>query len=345
MTTDDRRWTTDDGRRTTDDGRRTMAAEGEGTAARQSSVVGGRSSPAAADEPSSQAEDAARQSSVVGGRSSPAAEGEASPFDAMASGYDAGFTHSLVGRLMREAVWSRLDAAFGPGDRVLELSCGTGEDAVHLARRGVRVLATDASAGMLAVARQKVAAAGLAELVEVAWLDLARLTQSHNQGAIPAPRLPLSPPFDGALSNFGGLNCVADQRGVARALAGLLRPGARVLLCVMGPVVPWEWGWYLARGEAQKAVRRLRPGGVAWRGLQIVYPSVGALRAAYAPWFSCRRVSALGALLPPSYAEGWAREHPGLLWALGRVERAFETMPPLPQLADHYLIELERKEK
>jgi SAM-dependent methyltransferase len=261
-----------------------------------------------------------------------------SPFDAMAAEYDAAFTHSLVGELMREAVWARLDAAFRPGERVLELSCGTGEDALHLGRRGVRVLATDVSAGMLAVAGEKVERAGLQASVEVAHLDLTELARHAAQ-----PICNLQSPFDGALSNFGGLNCVADQRGVAAGLAALLRPGALALLCVMGPAVPWEWAWYLSRGEPQKAARRLRPGGVRWRGLRISYPSVGALRRAYRPWFHTRRVSALGALLPPSYAEAWARSHPRLLWALHRVERWLEAAPPLPWLADHYLIELERR--
>ena len=130
---------------------------------------------------------------------------------------------------------------------------------------------------------------------------------------------------------------------MAAGLAQLLRPGARALLCVMGPLVPWEWAWYGGRGELGRAVRRLRPGGVAWRGLRICYPSIGTLRSAYAPWFRCRRVSAVGALLPPSYAELWARARPRLLWALHRIERRFEAAPPLPWLADHYLIELERK--
>jgi len=56
-----------------------------------------------------------------------------------------------------------------------------------------------------------------------------------------------------------------------------------------------------------------------------------------------RRVAALGALLPPPYAEGWAARHPGLIDRLDRWERRFETVPPLPWLADHYLMELERR--
>jgi len=114
------------------------------------------------------------------------------------------------------------------------------------------------------------------------------------------------------------------------------------MLCVMGPAVPWEWGWYLARGEPGKALRRLRRDGSEWRGLAIRYPSIGAMRRAFAPHFATRRVAAIGAILPPTYAEGWAVRHPRLLAALDRWERRVETVPPLPWLADHYLIELER---
>jgi len=43
------------------------------------------------------------------------------PFDAVADRYDTTFTHTQLGRWLREAVWEHLAAAFRPGDRVLEL--------------------------------------------------------------------------------------------------------------------------------------------------------------------------------------------------------------------------------
>ena len=93
-------------------------------------------------------------------------------FDALAATYDAHFTHSRIGTLMRRAVWQRLDSCFYPGHRVLELNCGTGEDAVYLGQRGVQVLATDLSKAMLQVTRQKVARAGLTAMVQVQQLAL-----------------------------------------------------------------------------------------------------------------------------------------------------------------------------
>jgi SAM-dependent methyltransferase len=287
-------------------------------------------------------------------------------FDELAAGYDEGFTATAIGTLMREAVWRRLDACFAAGDRVLELNCGTGEDAVHLARRGVRVLATDASAAMLALARTKVEGAGLGGAVEVRRLAIEELPALQPQAAAPAdrdrpgdpgsPGGPGSPgnhgdpgdpgdwqpPFDGALSNFGGLNCVADLRAAAAGLAACLRPGAVAVVCVMGPLVPWEWAWFLGHGQPARALRRLRPGGAHWRGLTIRYPTIGRVRRALAPAFRLRRAAAVGALLPPSYAERWAARHSGLLRRLARWERRIETWPPFPWLADHFLLELVR---
>ncbi|HUL01645.1 MAG TPA: class I SAM-dependent methyltransferase [Gemmatimonadales bacterium] len=258
----------------------------------------------------------------------------AAVFDTLAPDYDAHFTDSTLGRILRRTVWRWLDRAFAPGDRVLELNCGTGEDAVHLAARGVRVLATDASPAMLAVAQAKADRAGLHETVEVRRLEIEHLDQAL--GHPPAP-------LDGAFSNFGGLNCVTDLHRAAAALAALLKPGARVVLCVMGPLVPWEWAWFAAHGQPAKALRRLAPSGANWRGVKVRYPSPRALRRAFAPHFAPHRTGPLGVLLPPTYAEPWARRHPGLVAWLDRCERHVETWSPLAWLGDHYLVELERR--
>jgi len=251
-------------------------------------------------------------------------------FDALAADYDSDFTATPLGVLLRQAVHRRLDARFPPGSHVLELACGTGEDAVHLGRRGVRVLATDASPIMIERARAKIAAADLAATVEARPLAIEDLSV-------------LSGPFDGAFSNFGGLNCVADLGKTARVLADLLKPGAPALLCVMGPLVPWEWAGFLLRGKPREAFRRLRRGGVDWRGITVQYPRIGELRRTFAPAFDTVRVSAVGALLPPTEWEAWAERHPWLLAALARWERRLEAVPPLPWLADHYLLELTRR--
>ncbi|HUE95474.1 MAG TPA: class I SAM-dependent methyltransferase, partial [Longimicrobiaceae bacterium] len=114
--------------------------------------------------------------------SDPRAPGAA--FDAAAATYDAGFSHRTLGRWLREIVHEKLDASFPAGAHVLELGCGTGEDALHLARRGVRVVATDASARMLAVAAEKVRSAGAVDRVRLLRFDMARTGETESAESV-----------------------------------------------------------------------------------------------------------------------------------------------------------------
>ena len=112
-------------------------------------------------------------------------------FDQLASEYDRVWTRSAVGHLQREAVWRHIGALFEPGLSILDLGCGTGEDAVRLMQAGLRVRAIDASGEMVRIARAR----GVdAEILSIE--DCSLLYES----------------FDGILSNFGALNCVAVRR-------------------------------------------------------------------------------------------------------------------------------------
>lgn len=247
-------------------------------------------------------------------------------FDSLAADYDDTFTNTAIGRVLRAAVWRRLEDLFSAGSSVLELNCGTGVDAAWLGARGIHVCATDASQRMVDVA----CARGV-DATQWAAEDIGALADERG-----------AEEFDGALSNFGGLNCVDDLGAVASGLARCVRKGGTAVLCVMGPTVPWEWIWCLAHGKPRAAFRRLGPSTI-WRGMTIRYPSVGSLRGMFAPWWTTRRVWALGALVPPTYAESWAVRHPRALDRLDRIERRVETWPIVARLADHYVIELERR--
>jgi SAM-dependent methyltransferase len=250
-------------------------------------------------------------------------------FDAAAEAYDTQFTHTRIGSAMRAAVWARCAARFQPGFRILEMNCGTGEDARWLASRGMQVLATDISPRMIDVARRKLAGVAANQAVQfqtLAWEQLGTLEAGG---------------FDGMLSNFGGLNCVEDLAAAATGLATRLKPGAVAILCVMGPRVPWEWLWFLLHGRPSAAFRRLQRRHT-WSGINIYYPSVAASVRSFSRTFRVLRVSAIGALLPPPYTERALGRYPRLLAKLDQVERRWETRWPLPQLADHYLLELER---
>src|SRR4029079_14845840 len=96
-------------------------------------------------------------------------------FYELAPCYDSSCTRSACGRALRSMVWERLPEVFGGRDRILELGCGTGEDAVRLASAGHRVFATDASPEMIRSARLKAASAGCSERIEFHVLPIESL--------------------------------------------------------------------------------------------------------------------------------------------------------------------------
>jgi SAM-dependent methyltransferase len=255
----------------------------------------------------------------------------AQPFDSLAADYDESFTTTALGTHLRAMVWQRLDANFA-GGRILEIGCGTGEDAIHLARRGLDVLATDASAAMLRIASQKAQIAGCTRQIEFRCLPMERL------GAELAGER-----FDGVCSNFGAINCVPELAGLGADVAALLRRGAPLVWVVMGRNVPWEWAWFLVRGEWRKAFRRRSEGGVLWKGMRVFYPTPAELARTLAPHFAPVRHGALGFVLPPTFASGWLERSPRFLAALTHAERIAQRWQPLAALADHYIFEARRR--
>jgi ubiquinone/menaquinone biosynthesis C-methylase UbiE len=284
-----------------------------------------------------------------------ATQAKSSPFDALAPAYDDLFTNSQIGRAQRKAVWSKLQRVFKPDNRILDINCGTGVDALYLARMGVRVLALDSSAGMVAATQRRVEQESAHELVSTRQLAIEELGQLKNQF-----------PFDGVLSNFGGLNCVSDLHQFGNNLACLLRPGGRALLCVMGPWCIWEMFYYLSRFQRQKAFRRTRKGGalVELRDprlphpeagtfstgltrdetsqLRVQYPTASQLSRALAPHFIRRSCQAIGLVVPPSYLEGWISGHPRFLKMAANLDAQAGHWPGIRNLGDHYLVEMER---
>lgn len=75
----------------------------------------------------------------------------------VAENYDQVLPETLIGRVQRAAIWRELEGLFRSGQRILELNCGTGIDAVYLASKGVRVLE---------LAKRRATAAGVSSLIE-----------------------------------------------------------------------------------------------------------------------------------------------------------------------------------
>jgi demethylmenaquinone methyltransferase/2-methoxy-6-polyprenyl-1,4-benzoquinol methylase len=77
--------------------------------------------------------------------------------------------------------YDRLAARIAPGQRVLDVGCGTGALGIRAARRGASVKGIDVNAGMLEVAKRRADEAGLADRLELAEMGVAELDSEPSE--------------------------------------------------------------------------------------------------------------------------------------------------------------------
>ena len=255
-------------------------------------------------------------------------------FDRLAADYDSIFSSSVIGKSQREIVWRRLLSVFPAGSHILELNCGTGLDALFMARAGMRVTACDASPRMIEHAHQRTAGEHLK--VNLEFVTLAT-EEMH--------RLPETSRFDGLFSNFGGLNCVQDLSSVAREAARRLKPGAPLLLCFLTRFCLWETFYFLLRGSPRKALRRYWGSSVAHideLSFPVYYPSLSRLRRIFEPEFRLVSTAGIGITVAPSYVERWIASRPRLFRCMEAVDELVREWPGLRIWGDHMLLRFER---
>ena len=264
----------------------------------------------------------------------------ASAFDAIASRYDDMFSaaaNPLIA-MMRERVMRAVDRHFPEPATLIEIGCGTGEDAVALLERGHRVVACDPAPTMLATARAKVAATRAGD---------ARIEFIHGSvEAIADGWSARGRAVDGVFSNFAPLNCELSLAPLRLLLERALRRGGRFIAVVLPQICPLEVALFMARAEPRAALRRFRRDAIAdVEGQRFAMKYYGATDFDRALGAGFRRVEtrSLGLFLPPlGFGNAFARV-PGLLTALGAVEDRVSALPGLRRMGDHVLLVYERE--
>jgi len=235
-------------------------------------------------------------------------------------------------RRVREHVLKMLP----PGSSILELNCGTGEDAMFFAQNGYCVHATDVSEGMLQRMAEK--------LERFPFRD--RITQevcSFNQ----LEALVDKGPYDLIFSNFGGLNCTSDLHKVLTSFDSLVKPGGRVTLVIISKFCLWE-SLLLLKGQWKTAMRRF----FSKNGRKAHIEGVHFKCWYYHPDFVIKQlrekfrllsVEGLCSLVPPSYLEGFAEKHPKLYRFLVGQEEQRKSAWPWRNIGDYFIISLQKE--
>ncbi|MBS1615197.1 MAG: class I SAM-dependent methyltransferase [Bacteroidetes bacterium] len=242
--------------------------------------------------------------------------------------------HNSTLRWMRHRVHDELLRFVKAENYLLELNCGTGMDAMFLAQKGLKVLATDNAEGMIAQLQANLSQHQLQHSVTTRHLSFLNLDV-----------LGLYPQFDYVFSNFGGLNCTDRLDKVLHDIDGLLKPGGYFTLVLMPRICPWEFA-LIFRGFFKTAFRRLKKGGLTARveGLpfQCYYYNPGYIVRQMEKHYRLCSLKSLGLAIPPPYLEQFAEKHPGLFRSLETWELRLAHRKPFRNWGDHFMITMQK---
>jgi len=256
-------------------------------------------------------------------------------FDLAASAYDEEFTNTPIGKLQRERVHFFLTRSLsGQPLRILEINCGSGEDAVWMAKQGHQVVATDASPKMINQVRKKISENKLEAKISAAICDFDDLKEKFQ-----------SEKFDLIFSDFGGLNCVSgdELEKLSEDFAALLSGGGKFIAVIMGRKCWWERFYFSMKGKLPQAFRRnskeMIEAKIGDATVPTWYYSPKEFQNLFLNEFEKIGVKPIGLFIPPSYLNPFFEKKKWLLSFLNLLEKMF-SFSFLSNSADHFLIEL-----
>lgn len=252
-------------------------------------------------------------------------------FDSYAIHYDDHFTNSLIGKAQREQVYKQLNKVIkNDVKNVLEINCGTGEDALWLANKGINVLATDISEGMIEVAKLKT------DKVEFRQLNCINIKS-------------LSPAtYDLIFSNFGGLNCLSSNELIQfkNGCDAVQTKGNRLVFVIMGTQCWWERFYFNLKKDKDKSTRRQNKKGAETiindEKFKTYYYSPKYFEELFQDDYEYATTKPIGLFVPPSYLESYFIKRKFLLGVLRFFDGLF-SFSFLSNFSDHYIIIFKKK--
>lgn len=265
---------------------------------------------------------------------------EQAAFDVLAADYDTAFGQSLTGQAQRRVsrAWLQSFLANKGILRILEINCGTGDDALWLASLGHKVIATDQSSHMIREAREKIApdVPDANPLFMTCSFDKLGDTFRHER-------------FDLVFSNFAGLNCISPAQLITlnRELQQLLSDNGHIAAVIFGKYCWWETCYYLLKADGRNAFRRWTRKPVMAKLTETVsqpvfYYSVRRFMKSMKQ-FSLVEKRPVGLFIPPSYMEHNMRRNKRVFGFLVKLERLVQRVSLCSALADHTYLLLKKQ--
>jgi SAM-dependent methyltransferase len=267
--------------------------------------------------------------------------GLATRFDKAAKLYDAAYgpaTDSGSGSAYMDWLHTQhlatLREVFPEGASLLDIGCGTGEEALALVQEGFSVLGIDVSPAMVRQAQTKAAVYGIKRGVSFRTLAAGQLSQLDERG-----------PFQGAYSSLGALNTELNLPTVAEQLHDLLEPDAAFVATVMSRRCLYETLRNLLRGKPGQTRKRptnweeSRAGAGGVRA-PVRHYAPDDFAAIFAPHFTPEATYAFPLWLPPLHMQDTYNTQPEDFGWLKTWDRRMRGWPGFRAWGDHFTMVL-----
>ncbi|QQG48510.1 MAG: nitroreductase family deazaflavin-dependent oxidoreductase [archaeon] len=251
-------------------------------------------------------------------------------FDGVAENYDHHILDNPMNLWLRNRSVDVMTRVFRPGETILEIGCGTGTETLVLARKGIKVIASDISSKMLEVLARKASAAGLG----------GSIVPVHSRPYELNEKLALLGyhQVDGVYSTYGAVNTEPRLAEMFSTVQKLLRPGGKLVLGVWNRYCLYEILGYSLKLRPSMAIARFRnpvPVGKSRFCIASNAYSVSGVSDVLGA-YELEEVIGVGILLPPSNLLRYLP--PGrLLGLFKRADAALQAYFPWNRLGDHFI--------
>jgi ubiquinone/menaquinone biosynthesis C-methylase UbiE len=252
-------------------------------------------------------------------------------FDSYAKDYDADFSFSPIGKMQRERVYHFFTPHLKPNLNILEINCGTGEDAKRLSNLGHKLDASDISEEMIKVCKEK-----QINNVNFDTCDARNLLSKYKANN-----------YDLIFSNFGGLNCLSTKEleGFIADASMLLKKDGILACVIMGRKCRWENFFFRIKKDA-RLHRRKTQNGLTTKINESVFNTYYYSPAEFAQLsknhFKLLKHKPIGYFVPPSFFNSFYKNKLWLLKLFNAFEKLFAQFSFQSDAADHYLIILQK---
>lgn len=250
--------------------------------------------------------------------------------DNIAESYDDILSKNRFSEILRPAFQNILMQSIQHGNKILDLGCGTGEDALFLAKKGFSVTGVDISQKMIEIAEKKAVTKDYNENLQFFCSDMEIfIIENTNK-------------FDVIFSNFNAVNYVRDLNSFSANASTALNENGKLIFTVLNKISASEVFYNFVRLNLKRSWKAIfNRKELLLTDLNTFFP--GIFSNFFKNHFYVKRITGIGIFIPPHNLTGMYNKLSFVLPLLFRLEKLTASVFPFYCFSDHYIIEMQKK--